>query len=65
MKLRYDKDVDALFVRFSDETIVDSEEVRPGFVLDYDAAGHIIGIEILDAGQQLTAKALAGMQAAE
>jgi uncharacterized protein YuzE len=65
MKLTYDKKVDALFVRFSDEKIVDSEEVRPGFVLDYDADGHIVGIEILDAREHLTAKALARMQAAE
>jgi uncharacterized protein YuzE len=65
MKHSYDKQLDAFFVRFSDEKIVESEEIRPGLVLDYDADGHIIGIEILDAREQLTAKALAGMQAAE
>ncbi len=65
MKLSYETQNDALSVRFSDETIVESEEVRPGFILDFDADGHIVGIEILDAREQLTSKALVSMQAAE
>ena len=39
MKTRYDPEVDALYVRFAEAKIVESEEVRPGVVLDFDAEG--------------------------
>ena len=65
MKLSYDKEVDALYVRFSNDKIVESEEVRPGIVFDFDADGHIVAIELLDARDQLAAKTIADLQAAE
>ncbi|MFL5199094.1 MAG: DUF2283 domain-containing protein [Microvirga sp.] len=49
MKTRYDPEADALYVRFAEAKIVESEEVRPGVVLDFDAEGRIVGMEILDA----------------
>lgn len=52
MKLRYDADVDAAYITLSDAPIVDSEEVRPGLVLDYDAEDRIVGIEILHIHKQ-------------
>lgn len=52
MKLRYDADVDAAYITLSDAPIVDSEEVRPGLVLDYDAEDRIVGIEILHVQKQ-------------
>ncbi|MFN0131166.1 MAG: DUF2283 domain-containing protein [Phycisphaerales bacterium] len=48
MKLHYDPAVDALYLRFADAPVVDSEEVRPGIVLDSDANGRVIAIEILN-----------------
>lgn len=65
MKLSYDETVDALHVRFSDSKPLESEEVRPGLILDFDADGHIVAIEILDVKKQLPAAAIAGLQAAE
>jgi uncharacterized protein YuzE len=65
MKTVYDKASDALFVRFSDGKIVDSEEARPGLILDFDAKGHIVAIELLDAREQLAPQAIAELQAAE
>ena len=53
MKTRYDPEVDALYVRFADATIVESEEVRPGIVFDLDADGRIVAVEILDASEHL------------
>lgn len=47
MKIEYDPEVDALYVRLSDARIVDSEAVRPGVILDFDEAGHVTGVEIL------------------
>jgi uncharacterized protein YuzE len=53
MKTRYDPEVDALYVRFADAKIVESEELRPGVVLDFDVEGRIVGVEILDASEHL------------
>ncbi len=54
MKTRYDPEADALYVRFGEAEIIESEEVAPGVVLDYDAAGRIVAFELLDARQHLT-----------
>ncbi len=54
MKTSYDPEADALYVRFADAAIIESEEVRPGFVLDYDAQGRVVAVEILDASEHLT-----------
>ena len=64
MRLSYDQEMDALFVRFAEEPIVESEEVRPGLVVDFDAAGRIVAIEVLDAREQMTPQALADLKAA-
>ncbi|KQO72121.1 hypothetical protein ASG60_11895 [Methylobacterium sp. Leaf469] len=53
MKSRYDREADALYVQLADATIVGSEEVRPGIMLDFDAAGRVVGIEILDASEHV------------
>lgn len=57
MKSRYDAETDALYVRFSDAEIVESEEVRPGFILDFDATGRVVAVEILDASEHLASGA--------
>ncbi|MCJ2077003.1 DUF2283 domain-containing protein [Methylobacterium sp. E-016] len=54
MKSRYDAKTDALYVRFADAPVVESEEVHPGLVLDFDAAGRIVAVEILDASEHLS-----------
>ena len=57
MKTLYDSEADALYVRFSDTDIAESEEVSDGVVLDFDAEGRIVAIEVLDASKHLTANA--------
>ena len=47
MKLHIDKEADALYLRLDDATIVESEEVAPGVVLDYNEANQVVGIEML------------------
>ncbi|MDR7037733.1 YD repeat-containing protein [Methylobacterium sp. BE186] len=65
MKTRYDPEADALYLRLADDRIVESEEVRAGIVLDYDAQGRLVGIEILDASEHIAAGAdLAALAAA-
>ncbi len=57
MKTSYDPEADALYVRFADADVIESEEVRPGFVLDYDAQGRIVAVEILDVSEHLASGA--------
>jgi len=53
MKVDYDKQVDILSVVFSDSRVDESDEVRPGVILDFDASGRVVGMEILDASRRM------------
>ena len=53
MKLGYDKETDTLTITLSDKKIKDSDESRPGVIIDYDAKGGIVAIEILEASQRM------------
>jgi uncharacterized protein YuzE len=53
MKINYDSEVDVLRIIFSNAEIEESDEEKPGIILDYDEAGNIIGIEIIDASQRM------------
>jgi uncharacterized protein YuzE len=57
MKTIYDPEADALYVRFADASVVESEEVADGVVLDFDAEGRIVAIELLDASKHVAAGA--------
>ena len=47
MRLRYDEKTDALYLRLDDSKVVESEEVKPGIVLDFNARKQVVGIEVL------------------
>ncbi len=47
MRLKIDKESDALYFRLDESAIVESEEVQPGVILDYNAEGKVVGIEML------------------
>ncbi|MCX8085315.1 MAG: DUF2283 domain-containing protein [Rhodocyclaceae bacterium] len=53
MKVDYDSQVDILSVVFSDAPVEESDEVRPGVIIDYDSAGNVVGLEILDASRRV------------
>ena len=57
MKTMYDPDTDALYVRFADAKIVESEAVAQGIVIDFDGDGRIVALEVLDARRHLAAGA--------
>jgi len=47
MKLNVDREADALYLRLDDSEIVESEEVSPGVVLDYNESKEVVGVELL------------------
>ncbi len=47
MKMHYDQSTDALYLRLDESKIVESEEVQPGIVLDFNADQQVVGVEIL------------------
>jgi len=47
MKLKVDRESDALYLRLDESKIVESEEVQPGVILDFDENNRVVGIEIL------------------
>ena len=47
MKLKVDKEADALYFRLDDSPIFESEEVSPGVVLDYNESNQVVGVEML------------------
>lgn len=53
MMLRYYSDTDSLYIDLADRPSVDSREVTPGVVLDFDAAGTLVGIDIDQASRHL------------
>ncbi len=57
MKFEYDPAVDALYIRLNEAKIVESEEVQPGIILDFDESGQVAGVEVLDAGKRSTTPA--------
>jgi uncharacterized protein YuzE len=52
MKITYDREVDALYIRFK-ETSVTTQHLAEGIAADYDSDGRLAGIEILDAKKRL------------
>ncbi len=49
MKVTYDPQVDVLRIVLSSAPVEESDEDKPGVILDYDREGNIVGLEILDA----------------
>ena len=48
MRLSVDKEADALYLRLDDSSIVESEEVSPGVVLDFNNRSEVVGVEMLN-----------------
>jgi uncharacterized protein YuzE len=53
MKVRYDPEVDVLSIVLSDAPVEESDEDKPGVILDYDKNGNVVGVEILDASKRM------------
>jgi uncharacterized protein YuzE len=53
MKVYYDPEVDVLRILFSSHPIEESDEDKPGVIIDYDKQGNIVGMEILEASKRM------------
>jgi len=62
MRLKVDSKNDALYFRLDESAIVESEEIQPGVILDYDAKGNVVGIEILGLSQRVPVETLKTLQ---
>jgi uncharacterized protein YuzE len=53
LDMTYDPEADATYVRFSKSAILESEEVFPGVILDFDKDGRVVAMEVLTASKVL------------
>jgi uncharacterized protein YuzE len=56
MRIRYDTQVDALYIRLREGKISESDEIEPGLIADFGEDGKVMGIEVLDASEFLGGK---------
>ncbi len=54
MKVSYDPEVDVLRILLSDAPIEESDEDKPGVILDYDKDGNVVGLEVLEASKRIS-----------
>ncbi len=62
MKLKVDRENDALYFRLDDNRVIESEEVRPGVILDYDKDNRVVGVEFLGVSSRATKEELSSLQ---
>ena len=53
MRLKIDRENDALYLRLDEAEIVESEEVQPGVILDFNRDNRVVGVEILDLSSRI------------
>jgi uncharacterized protein YuzE len=62
MKVQFDEKADAIYVRFDESEVVESEEVRPGVILDFNSQDEVVGIEVLRVKNRIPLANLKQMQ---
>ena len=62
MRIKLDKEADALYFRFDESKIVDSEEVQPGIIIDFNESNQVVGFEILGVSKRTSLKDLSSLQ---
>lgn len=54
MKVNYDSKTDILTIIFTDTLVAESDEDKPGVILDYDDKGNLVSLEIMDASRRVS-----------
>ncbi len=62
MRIKVDRENDALYFRLDEKRIVESEEVRPGAILDFDENDQVVGVEFLGTSARATREELSSLQ---
>ena len=62
MRLKVDKANDTLYFRLDESSIIESEEVEPGVILDFNADGKVVGIEMLNISKRTSSEQLKNFQ---
>lgn len=62
MRIKIDKESDTLYFRLDENSVVESEEVRPGVILDFDKDDRVVGVEFLGVSSRTTKDELSTMQ---
>ncbi len=53
MKIKHDKEADVVYISFSSQKIAESDQDKPGLIIDYSEDGQIVGIEVLNASKKM------------
>jgi uncharacterized protein YuzE len=62
VKFKISKEDDSLYFRLDESSIIESEKVQPGIILDFNAQGKVVGIEILNLSQRMKPEQLSVLQ---
>lgn len=62
MRIRVDKENDSLYFRLDESRIIESEEIQPGVILDYDEHNQVVGVEFLNVSSRASKEELSSIQ---
>lgn len=62
MRLHVDRGSDTLYFRLDESDVLESEEVQPGVILDFNMAGMVVGVEILNVSKRVAPDRLKVLQ---
>lgn len=62
MRIKVDKETDTLYFRLDESRVVESEEVQPGVILDFDAENRVVGVEFLNVSTRVSQDELNNLQ---
>ncbi|MHC4873587.1 MAG: DUF2283 domain-containing protein [Planctomycetota bacterium] len=62
MRIKLDKETDTLYFRLDESKVIESEEVQPGVILDFDESNKVVGVEFLKVSERATQEELSSMQ---
>lgn len=62
MKVSFDEKADAIYIRFDESKIIESEEIKPGIIFDFDEKDQLVAIEILNVAARIPLNNLKKLQ---